>query len=107
MQVAQWAAYHSSANFSQPELFAPERWLQDPSSIFAFDKRDVFEPFSIGPRNCIGKNLAWLEMRLILARVLWSFDLELQDAEWDPDKQDVYVLWQKPALNVKLRARKA
>lgn len=57
----------------------------------------------MGPRNCLGKNLAWVEMRLILARVLRSFDLELVDNDWNPDEQKIYTLWEKPRLNVKLK----
>ena len=47
-----------------------------------------------------------MEMRLILARVLWNFDLELLDNEFDPEKQELFVLWSKPALNVKVWSKK-
>ena len=61
----------------------PSEWLPeiygDPSSPFYNDRRDAFKPFSDGPRNCIGRNLAYHEMRLILAKVLWGFDLELAE----------------------------
>jgi cytochrome P450 len=39
------------------------------------DKR---KQFSWGPRNCIGKNLALMEIRLIVALLLFHFDLELE-----------------------------
>ncbi|OIW33137.1 cytochrome P450 [Coniochaeta ligniaria NRRL 30616] len=100
VSVAQWAAHQSEQNFRQPQEFIPERWLGDPR--FASDMRDVVNPFSMGPRNCIGKNLAYAEMRLILARVLWNFDLEIMPDSRDWNKQDVYTLWEKGALNVKL-----
>jgi hypothetical protein len=42
-------------------------------------------------------------MRLILAKVLFSFDLELVDKTQDwMDGQKVFTLWQKPSLTVKL-----
>lgn len=41
-------------------------------------------------------------MRIILARVLWNFDLELMPDSRDWNEQDVYTLWEKGALNVKL-----
>jgi len=44
-------------------------------------------------------------MRSILARVLWHFDLELCDESTNWAKQKVFILWDKPALNVRLRAR--
>ncbi|KAJ5414635.1 hypothetical protein N7509_001262 [Penicillium cosmopolitanum] len=81
VSVHQSAAYRSPLNFHRPEEFLPERWLplakEDASSPFYNDNRDVLQPFSIGPRNCIGRNLANAEMRMILARMLWNFDIEL------------------------------
>lgn len=67
------------------------------------DRLDTVEPFSIGHRNCIGKNLAWFEMRLILTRLLFEFDLELVDDGFNLDEQKTFVLWNSPPLNVKLR----
>ena len=52
VSVTQLAAYRSPKYFRDAEKFYPERWLGD--SHFDSDNRDVFHPFSIGPRNCIG-----------------------------------------------------
>lgn len=99
--VHHWSAYSSPANFRDPEKFVPERWLGDP--MYADDRRGVVHPFSVGPRNCIGMNLAHAEMRLILARILWNFDLELckQSQEW-AEKLRVYLIWVKEPLMVKV-----
>jgi cytochrome P450 len=50
-------------------------------------------------------SLAYAEMRLILAKLLFSFDLELVDKErqWMRD-QKVFTLWDKPSLMVRLKA---
>jgi cytochrome P450 len=48
-----WSLYNNDEFFATPELFIPERFLDDPR--FANDRRDGFQPFSFGPRNCIGK----------------------------------------------------
>ncbi|KAK7409047.1 hypothetical protein QQX98_008751, partial [Neonectria punicea] len=53
LRIWQWAVNRDPANFTDPETFIPERWLGDPR--FANDKTDALQPFSYGPRNCIGK----------------------------------------------------
>ncbi|KIN02897.1 hypothetical protein OIDMADRAFT_160486 [Oidiodendron maius Zn] len=95
------AAHHSPGNFRDPESFIPERFLGDPR--FATDNKGALNPFSTGPRNCIGKNLAWAEMRLILAKVLFNFDLELAQGRENWLDQKVYAIWEKGPLNVKLK----
>ncbi|MCJ1388900.1 hypothetical protein MMC18_001751 [Xylographa bjoerkii] len=98
--VNQWAANQSASHFRDPEQFIPERWLDD--ARYAADDREARQPFSLGPRNCIGKNLAYAEMRSIMARMLWHFEMELcEDAEGWND-QRIFILWDKPALYVRL-----
>ena len=55
--VHQNAAYHLESNFYRPDDFCPERWLprgQDEKSQFSGDHLGVVQPFSYGPRNCLG-----------------------------------------------------
>jgi cytochrome P450 len=101
--IPMYPAYRSSLNFKDPNSFAPERWLGDEK--YTDDRRSVLQPFSMGTRNCIGQNLAWAEMRTILARLVWNFDMELlpESEGWD-EGQKIYVLWHKPPLMVKLKA---
>lgn len=99
--VHQWAMYHNDAHFKDPFSFRPERWLGDPE--FANDHKEALQPFHIGPRNCLGRNLAYLEMRIILARVLWNFDMRIaeQSLDW-MGKQRVFNFWEKGPLYVHL-----
>ncbi|CAO2658512.1 Nn.00g062350.m01.CDS01 [Neocucurbitaria sp. VM-36] len=99
VQFQIYSAPYSSSNFHLPECFLPERWLPNQPAQFANDDRAARAPFSAGPRNCIGSNLAYAEMRLILAKVLWNFDVELDErrcGEWSAG-QKVYGLWEKGA----------
>ncbi|KAL5379942.1 hypothetical protein PMIN06_010289 [Paraphaeosphaeria minitans] len=50
--------------------------------------------------------MAWLELRAILARLLWNFDMELVDKSHRWDQHKVFVLWDKPALMVRLSMKK-
>ncbi len=120
---------YSSNNFTEPEKFIPERWLAgDEYRGQIFDKRrqNALQPFSVGPRNCIGKkcvsapqpnsvivkglvllttgnSLAYVEMRLILARLVWSYDLALADEASESFLDcPAFSLWLKGSLNVTL-----
>jgi Cytochrome P450 len=39
--------------------------------------RSAFCPFSIGPRGCIGKALAYRIMRLTLARIIFTYEMRV------------------------------
>ncbi|KAB8292426.1 hypothetical protein EYC80_008152 [Monilinia laxa] len=97
-----YGAHHQPRNFKNPEKLAPERWLGDPE--YAGDEKGAFQLFSLGPRNCIGRNLAYAEMRLILARIIWNFDLEMVDESknWAKNMK-VFLLWEKLPLYVNLK----
>ncbi|PMD29339.1 cytochrome P450 [Hyaloscypha variabilis F] len=53
--VTPLAAYSSTANFHNPESFIPERWLPESGAFSADEVRDVVQPFSMGPRDCLGR----------------------------------------------------
>lgn len=61
-----------------------------------------FNPFSVGRHQCIGLKLAYAEMRIIVARMIFAFDLTLADAtdKFDWGEQETYILWEKRPLNV-------
>ena len=106
----QWGASLSKDNFAYPSEFRPERWLdsgKSTSSPFASDRRDALQPFSLGPRSCLGRNLAYFELRLILARMVFNFDLSLPEGpgsglKWTDQK--TYVTWVKDSFFVRLKA---
>lgn len=43
--------------------------------------KDAFAPFSTGPFGCIGKNLAYMEVRTITAQLVDQFDVSLAPGE--------------------------
>ena len=92
-------------NFYRAHDFLPERWLPGIRDSEPFDKdnRACMQPFSFGPRNCLGKNLARAEMRLILAKLLWRFDMELVEGRGNwMEGQKVFGFWAKPPLMCRL-----
>ena len=48
-------------------------------------------------------SLAYAEMRLIMAKILFRYDLELVDKQNDWMNQKVFTFWEKQPLMVKLR----
>ncbi|KAI1498688.1 cytochrome P450 [Biscogniauxia marginata] len=95
---------HDSRNFYLPWEFRPERWIDEGYG----DNKDASHPFSIGPRACIGINLAYLEARITLAKMIYTFDMELvnKDLDWWKELRS-YLLWQKPQMFVRFYPRKS
>jgi cytochrome P450 len=79
-----YSIHHNPVYYPQPFTFCPERWIAKQAQLIQSDvelARSAFNPFSIGPRSCIGKGLAYVELHLVLSHVLWAFDLQLAPGE--------------------------
>jgi len=77
----------SSELWQDPFEFRPERWLTDaPAPVGA--NKDAFIPFSKLPRNCIGQEMAMLEMKIVLAIICRDFDFTARYDELDQLKND-------------------
>ncbi|KAJ5151733.1 hypothetical protein N7492_010028 [Penicillium capsulatum] len=67
--------------FHDSDEFRPGRWVADPAtgvdeaSVQA--AREAFCPFGTGPRSCVGKRMALLELTVVLARTLFLYDMRL------------------------------
>lgn len=99
MAYNQFAANRQDYNFHLPNTFLPERFLKP---YHPDDDMASFQPFHLGRHQCIGLKLAWAEMRVVIARVLYVFDLRLADekerCDWGDQKS--YITWVKRPLNV-------
>lgn len=62
------------------EAFKPERWLEGDKESKELMMR-TFNPYSFGPRACVGKNLAAMELQMIIASIFRRFDFVLMDPE--------------------------
>ncbi|KAJ4167623.1 hypothetical protein NW754_011441 [Fusarium falciforme] len=97
-----WTTMHDPRYWHEPDSFHPERWIGDGFG----DTKEASQPFSLGPRACIGINLAYIEARVILSKMAWQYDWELvtQDADWYRDSR-LCVLWKKPTTFVCFHSR--
>ncbi|KAF4960705.1 hypothetical protein FGADI_784 [Fusarium gaditjirri] len=99
-----WSTYRNPGNFKDPEDFHPERWLGDPK--YDGDRKDVFQPFSFGMRACIGRILARAELGILVGRLLWNFNLQVDPSERENwIDQPNFLLWQKGSLMLNLTPR--
>ena len=52
-------------------------------------------------------SLAYLEMRMVLAMLVWKYDLDwvnTEEVDWERDNKG-YTLWEKPELRCTFRER--
>ncbi|KAF2661049.1 cytochrome P450 ClCP1 [Lophiostoma macrostomum CBS 122681] len=107
VSCAPWSTMQSAIIFNEPQQFLPERWIETHDERFSSDCRDSYYPFSLGPRNCPGQHLAMLEMRILLAKLLFLFDLKLAKGKnlRDWADQKIFWHWQQDDINVELRLK--
>ncbi|PNP58823.1 hypothetical protein THARTR1_01071 [Trichoderma harzianum] len=93
--IPHYSMHHSEDNFAEPLTYAPERWIpeerikglkdgsvpvsgkESPKMRPAVGQSYGFTPFGGGRSSCIGKYLAYQEMSIVLARLIWLFDIRL------------------------------
>ncbi|KAG4413069.1 hypothetical protein IFR04_013791 [Cadophora malorum] len=66
------AIHHNHQMFSHAETLNPHRWLGPDASNLT----EYFIPFSTGPRACVGRNFAWMEILKTLATIFRLFKFE-------------------------------
>lgn len=70
IQIPIWAMHYNDEYFPQPEQFIPERFCTDTGQNFP---KYAFLPFGSGPRACVAKSLALLEVKMALVNLIWNF----------------------------------
>lgn len=66
----------------EPDKFLPERWLVEEGDRL-YPQKGAFRPFEFGPRNCIGQDIAMLELKLVLIMTAREFEVKSVYDEWD------------------------
>lgn len=117
VQVPSYTVFRDERSFEFPNEFIPERWTSRPELV---KDKSVYIPFNIGksvynqipfpeaayifiaagPYACVGKRLAMLELRRVVAEILWRYDLTIapgQSKEAFLDgKQDTFTTVSAP-----------
>ena len=86
--------------FPDAATFDPQRWLNGDAN------KRVAMPFGAGPRICPGRYLALLEIRLAMAMLLGSFEIESVTAPDGGETREAMEFTMNPVgLRMRLRAR--
>jgi cytochrome P450 len=79
--VPTYAIHHNEECYPDSFQYLPERWIaaddSEKEKVKVEKTQRAFTGFSIGPRACIGRNMAYVEMMITMARVLFQFDMKL------------------------------
>ncbi|KAF8712378.1 Cytochrome P450 monooxygenase, partial [Rhizoctonia solani] len=73
ISISSYCTNRSSVWGSDAEAYRPERWLEDESASL----NKYFVAFSTGPRGCVGRNLANMNLLLIASAFFRRYDIEL------------------------------
>ncbi|KAM6060449.1 cholesterol side-chain cleavage enzyme, mitochondrial isoform 3-T3 [Theristicus caerulescens] len=90
VQVGLYAMGRDAEVFPKPEQFSPQRWLA------AGPKHFKGLGFGFGPRQCLGRRIAELEMQLFLMHILENFKIETMRAVEVGTKFDLILIPDKP-----------
>ncbi|OOF92709.1 hypothetical protein ASPCADRAFT_509112 [Aspergillus carbonarius ITEM 5010] len=78
-----WVAHYDESVFPDAKSFRPERWIEaesNPEKLKVMN--EMYMPFGLGSRTCIGKHISILEMSKLIPRVVREFDFELENQTW-------------------------
>lgn len=79
LSVPSYTIHHSKEIWGpDADDFVPERWAN-----ITEQQKSAFIPFSYGPRACVGRNVAEMELALIVATVFRRYEFELRQGEME------------------------
>ena len=81
--VPHYAIHHNEAYYPDSFAYKPERWIIDEKTGVSEESvalaQSAFCPFSIGPRGCVGRALAMKEIMVVVARLIWLFEMRIPE----------------------------
>ncbi|KAF7060648.1 hypothetical protein CFC21_067423 [Triticum aestivum] len=84
--------------------YNPNRWLSKDGNTLRYVPSHEFLAFNSGSRICPGKEIAVMQMKTVVATVLWNFDVEVVEGQIIQPKPSC-ILQMKNGFIVKLRKR--
>jgi cytochrome P450 len=110
VRTALYSIARLPSNFSEPDVFRPERWLADQRGTNEAFNAKASIPFIQGPYHCVGRNFAMAEMRWTVATLVSRYVMRLVDgfdkAAFEEHIQDRSLLEIEGSLDVLIERRK-
>jgi benzoate 4-monooxygenase len=75
-----WSLHRTESLFHRANEYIPERWLAEGEDTTDLERQNLKEyvlPFSQGPRACIGRNLAYMELSICIAALVLVYEWAL------------------------------
>ncbi|ONK70830.1 uncharacterized protein A4U43_C04F1970 [Asparagus officinalis] len=83
--------------------FKPERWISEKGRL-RHEPSYKFLSFNCGPRTCLGKDIAFTQMKIVAAAMISKFDVELVKGHVVEPKHSI-ILHMKDGLLVRVKER--
>nr|GLL38248.1 alkane hydroxylase MAH1-like [Ipomoea trifida] len=83
--------------------FKPERWISDKGRI-KHEPSYKFPAFNAGPRTCLGKEMTFVQMKIIVVFILHHYEFEVVDSH-SVSPSDSIIIEAKHGLKVKFTKR--
>ncbi|CAN7937293.1 unnamed protein product [Ixodes hexagonus] len=98
--VPTWNIHHDPELWPEPLLFNPERFGEDQTK---HRHPAAYLPFGIGPRECIGRRFAMLELKIAVCKILAQYHVTPCGETEDPVKLVVPSVVMNPQQGIRLR----
>ncbi|XP_021299121.1 alkane hydroxylase MAH1-like [Herrania umbratica] len=85
--------------------FKPERWISERGDVVHVPSHK-FIAFNAGPRSCIGRNISFIQMKLVAISVLWHYQIQVVQGHHVAPGNTI-VLHMKNGLKVRIKKRSA
>ncbi|KAG8386618.1 hypothetical protein BUALT_Bualt03G0167200 [Buddleja alternifolia] len=83
--------------------FKPERWIS-PRGGIKHEPSYKFPAFNAGPRTCLGKEMAFIQMKMVAATIMYHYNIELVEGH-AVSPRDSIILQAKHGFRVRLSKR--
>lgn len=98
--IVPWTIHRDKQYFDNPETFNPSRWTKDLENELP---STAFMPFAVGSRQCIGKQMAMIELKILLAMAVREYQFEFVPESGIEVAASTHLVPENTILNIEKR----